>query len=180
MDSNQELDKVGSPPEQEQLQNIVGVVRNLTREGGSRGEVWLTKGWSVNDGNIDAVSVDLLTEDGARQNPDYPVAMLRVFEKRPEGRVEMKYDVKKDNGKLRIDRYESVQTPEEEREEMEWKQKLETLTSQEADEALRKLMAGLEKRKEEHDFQRSVGNSYVDREEAQGLIDRFSKLPAIA
>lgn len=180
MDSHQELDKVGPPAEQEQLQNIVEIVRNLTREGGSRTEVWLTRGWSVRDGNVDAVSVDLLTEEGARQHPDYPVAMLRVFEKRPEGRVGMKYDVKKENGKLRIDRYESVQTPEEEQKRLELKQKLDTLTAQEADDALRKLMAGLERRKEEHAFQRSVGNSYVDREEAQGLIDRFSKLPTTA
>lgn len=180
MDSNQELDNVGPPAEQEQLQNIVEIVRNLTREGGSRGDVWLTRGWPVKDGNVDAVSVDLLTEEGSRQHPDYPVAMLRVFEKRSEGRVEMKYDVKKENDKLKIDRYESVQTQEEEQEKMEWKQKLDSLTSQEADDALRKLMAGFEKRKEEHAFQRSVGNSYVDQEEAQGLIDRFSKLPTTA
>lgn len=176
MDINQEPDKVGFQPEQGQLQNIVEIVSNLTREGGSRGDVWLTKGWLVHDGNVDAVSVELLTEAGARQYPDYPVAMLRVFEKRNEGRVEMKYDIKKEGDKLRADRYESVQTLEEEQERTDWKRKLDTLTSQEADEALRKLMTGLEKREEEHAFQRSVGNSYVSGEEVQNLIDRFSKL----
>lgn len=177
MDSKQEYDQVGPPPEQEQLRNIVDIVHTLTKEGGSREAVWIDKGWSVNDGNVDAVSVSRLTEEGEKQHPDYPLVMVSVFKKRTEGRVQQKYDVTKDNGNLRIDRYDSVRTPEEEKEKEEWKQKLDTMTSQEADEALRKLIEGLERRKEEHAFQRRVGYSYVDREETQRLIDRLSKLP---
>ena len=173
-----ELDKIGPPPEQEQLRNIMDLAHSLTEGVKEITEVWRDKGWLLEEGDIDVISVSRLTEDGEKQYPDYPLAMIRIFRKKPEGRTEQKYHVSKDNGKLRIDRYDSVRTPEEEQEKYEWKKKLGTLTHGQADEALNKIMARLEQRQKDHEFERQIGHSYVDREEAQEVIEQLSKLQA--
>ena len=174
-----ELDKVGPPPEQEQLRSIMDLAHTLTEGVEEITEVWRDKGWSVKEGDIDAISVSRLTEVGEKQNPDYPLAMIRIFRKKPEGRVEQKYYVAKNDGKLRIDRHDSVQTPEEDQEKDEWKKNLDTLTHEQADEALNKIMARLDQRQKDHEFERQIGHSYVDREEAQEVIEQLSKLSGL-
>ena len=136
-----ELDKTGSPPEQEQIRSILDLVHSLTEKNASAAsEIWRDRGWVVDYNDIDALSASRLTEKGEIQHPDYPLAQIRIFRKKDGGRVESKYDITKENGNLVINRYDSIQTPEEEQEKLEWKGKVRTMTHAEVGAALKKLL----------------------------------------
>lgn len=178
MDSNQpELDSVGPPPEQEQLQEIMNLTQSLTQGAKEITPVWKDKGWSVENGNdIDAASVSLLTDEGKRKYPDYPRAMIRIFRNKPEGRTEQKYNITEVYGKLRIDRHDNIETPEEKEEMKRWKANLERgLTQEQADEALSRIVAKLDQRSANKEFEKKIGHSFVDKEETQAIIDRLAK-----
>lgn len=185
MDAGQnELDKIGPPPEQEQLTNIVTLVDTLTQQGASiASEVWKDKGYSgLSIGDITAMSVSRITTQGEQQHPDFPVVVIRVFKKKAEGRAETDYTVSRENGNLRIDKHDTVRTEEDEQEHRQWKEKYkqEGFSPAKAMEAIEEIKSKYEKNKENREFEKTIGFSYVDRDETQAVIDNLTHLQGLA
>lgn len=179
---SEDLDRLPPSPSQEQLKNVIKLTDALSMQG-SVSEVWRTKGYSVADKDSDdvsAVSISRLTDQGQRRYPDYPLAIVRIFKRSIDGRVQATYEVSNDKDKLRINKHERLTTLEQaqrdEEEKLSFKNRLPTMTEGEAIDSLHKIAERLEARDKEKSFERKTGVSYVDNQETQQVIDILTKL----
>lgn len=179
--SERSPDRVEAAPEQQQVTNILHLIDILSAGGPTAGG-WRDKGYLVSNfgDSITSISVSRLTEQGQREKPSSSLAVLRIFRRSEDGRIETDYSISKDKEKLRIDRYERITPPEEEKrnqeETLRFKEKVKTMTDAQGIEALQNILKRSEKRDQERAFERKIGESYVGSIEATQILDILTKL----
>lgn len=173
--------KLAPPPEQKQLKDIVNLAAALSAGGTSISSVLKCQSYPATDlgDGITFFSVTSLTDIGQKAELNLHIADIKIFRENEDGIIRTEYNVsKQDNNKLRIDRFESVAT------EREWEKSMEEIvaevmnidTMERAVAALDIMNQHLRKMREFRDFERSIGYSYVDREEAQSVLDILNKV----
>lgn len=177
-------DRVGAVSEQQQIKSILHLIDALSAGGITVSGVWGDKGYSIPGFGdyITAISVSRLTKQGEIQEPSFPLAILRIYRRNEDGRIQTDYEISRNEGKLRIGRYERITTPEEEEsnqeENLRFKEKAGSMTNVQALEALNNITKRLEKRGEMRAFERKIGESYVDSTEAAQVQNILTKLAA--
>ena len=172
-----ELDRVPPPPEQEQLSGIVDLVDSLTQQGTIRENLWRERDFpDLNIGATARMFVSWLTPEGEATHPEFPLVVVRAFNR--DGRSEIDYQISRQGNQLRIDKHESVRTEEDELEAWEWRRKyrMEDFAPEKALEAAIEIRERYNRSVRNRKFEKQIGFSYVDAQEAQRLIDNLSKL----
>jgi len=178
MDStSNEIDRTPPPPEQKQLKSIVILADSLTQQGSVREGLWKERDFpDLNVGEISRMFVSRLTVLGEATHPEFPLVVVGVFNR--DGKSKTDYHLSRQDERLRIDKHESTRTEEDEQEAREWRKKyrLWDFTPEKALEAVSEIEEKYYRSVENRKFEKQIGFSYVDAQEAQRLINNLTLL----
>ena len=175
-------DRVLPFPEQQQIRSILNLVNVLSASGTTMAGFWKNKTYPVADfgDSITAISVSSLSKQGQREMPSAALAILRIFRRNEDEKIQTDYYISGGKRTLRIDRHERIVTREEEernrQESLRLQEDLETMTGEQVEAMIDNNPIKLGEKARERYFERRIGESYVDSGEAMKIIDTLTKL----
>ena len=157
-------DRVGPPPDQKQLAEVIDLAERLSADGSELLGTWRENEYDIpysELGDITRIRTIKLTKEGREKYPNLFLASIQVFRMNEDGERQTDYRISGEEGRFKADKFErDPRRPGEEWEDVpidEFWQELDLISKEE-------------------DFEKKVGETFVDYAEIANVIDILTKL----
>jgi hypothetical protein len=167
------------PTTQITLRGIVRTIDQITRQGSDTAPAWANYDGELNPVNFSgytAFNISRLKEIGKTVSPTFPVASIKLFRPTEFGEKRFEYTIVRREGKLKIDKHESLWTELDKQENREIQERMRSKDPKESRQAVGesrdKLYEQLKSRAEE----KATGLSFVGESESVFLLELLEKI----